>query len=102
MGDDQLEAVAQSPRYRRLVKRRGRLAAVLTTIMLVVYLGYILLVAFAKDWLGRSLDGGATSVGIVVGFGVILLAIALTGFYVWRANREFDGEIAAIVAEASA
>jgi uncharacterized membrane protein (DUF485 family) len=67
--------------------------------MLVVYFGYILLVAFAKAWLGRSLAGGATSIGIVVGFGVILLAIALTGFYVWRANREFDGEIAAIKAE---
>lgn len=102
VGDTKLEAIAHSPRYQRLVMRRGRLGAMLTAVMLVVYFGYILLVAFARGWLGRTLAGGATSVGIAVGFGLILLAIALTGFYVWRANREFDAEIAAIVTEAHA
>jgi uncharacterized membrane protein (DUF485 family) len=99
-GDTELTTVADSPRFQRLLKRRGRLSATLTIIMLVVYFGYILLVAFAKAWLARPLAGGATSIGIAVGFGVILLAIALTGFYVWRANSEFDAEIAAITAEA--
>lgn len=95
-----LERLADDPRYRRLVRRRGRLGAVLTAIMLVVYLGYILLVAFDRPFLAQSLAGGATSVGIPIGLGVILLAIGLTAFYVHRANREFDAEVAAIRAEA--
>jgi len=99
---EMLERLAVDPRYRRLVARRGRLAAVLTAIMLAAYLGYILLVAFGKPLLARSLAGGATSVGIPVGLGVILLAIALTGVYVWAANRAFDVEVAAIVADARA
>ncbi|GGB30083.1 membrane protein [Sphingomonas metalli] len=94
-----LERLADDPRYRRLVRRRGRLGAVFTGIMLVAYLGYILLVAFDKPLLARPVAGGATSVGIPLGLGVILLAILLTGLYVRRANREFDAEVAAIVAE---
>lgn len=94
------EQVADDPRYRRLVRRRTRLSGALTATMLAAYLGYILLVAFDKPLLARSLSGGATSIGIPVGLGVILLAIALTGLYVHRANREFDAELAAIVAEA--
>ncbi|MBY9062050.1 DUF485 domain-containing protein [Sphingomonas yunnanensis] len=98
--DAALELLAEHPRYRRLVRRRGRLALSLTALMLVGYLGYVLLVAFDKPLLARSLAGGATSWGIPIGLGVILLAIALTGIYVYRANREFDAEVAAIVAEA--
>lgn len=97
--DHALERLADVSRYRRLVRRRGRLGVALTGIMLVAYLGYVLLVAFDKSLLARPLAGGATSVGIPIGLGVILLAIALTGFYVYRANREFDAEVAAIVAE---
>ncbi len=99
-GEAALERLAEDPRYRRLVRRRGRLGLVLTAIMLVAYLGFVLLVAFDKPLLARSLTGGATSLGIPLGLGVILLAIALTGLYVYRANREFDAEVAAIVAEA--
>ena len=95
--DAALERLAEDPRYRRLVRRRFRLALVLTGLMLAAYFGFILLVAFAKPFLAQSLWGGATSVGIPVGLGVIGFAILLTGIYVRRANREFDGEVAAIV-----
>ncbi|WP_347303298.1 DUF485 domain-containing protein [Croceibacterium sp. TMG7-5b_MA50] len=95
-----LERLADDPRYRRLVRRRGRLGMVLTGIMLIAYFGFILLVAFDRPFLAQSLAGGATSVGIPIGLGVIMLAIGLTGFYVHRANREFDAEVAAIVAAA--
>lgn len=94
-----LVRLADDPRYRRLVARRGRLGATLAVVMLVAYFGFILLIAFNKALLARSLSGGATSLGIPIGLGVILLAIALTGLYVSRANREFDGEVARLVEE---
>jgi uncharacterized membrane protein (DUF485 family) len=103
MGEDTaaLERLAGDPRYRQLVSRRARFAATLTAIMFAAYFGFVLLVAFDKPFLARSLSGGATSVGIPLGLGVILLAIALTALYVRRANAEFDVATAELVAEAA-
>lgn len=97
--DDALERLASDPRFRALVTRRNRFAAALSAVVLLAYFGFVLLVAFAKPLLARPLAGGATSLGIPIGLGVILLAIALTGAYVRRANREFDPEMARLVAE---
>ena len=40
--------------------------------------------------MAMTVGGGATSVGIPLGLGVIVSAILLTGIYVRRANGEFD------------
>lgn len=85
-----MAGIAADPRYLALVRRRGRFTWALTGVMLVAYLGFILLIAFDKALLARPVAGGVTSWGIVLGFGVIVLAIALTGVYVRRAATEFD------------
>ncbi|WP_230480497.1 DUF485 domain-containing protein [Sphingomonas sp. Leaf21] len=94
--------LARDPRYIALIQRRGRFTTALTAIMLVVYFGFILVIAFDKALLARPIGGGATSWGIPVGLGVIALAILLTGLYVWRANRDFDPVIDELRAEAQA
>lgn len=91
--------VAQSPRYRQLVRERSRFAWTLTAIMLAVFFGYILLIAFAPQVLAQRISG-ATTLGIPVGLGVILIGILLTGIYVHRANRRYDPLIAEILREA--
>lgn len=96
---ERYQAIERDPRYQALLRRRGRFAWVLTAIILVVYFGFVGLVAFDKPLLAASLSGGATSVGIPIGLGIILLSILLTGLYVRRANGEFDAELAAIRAE---
>jgi uncharacterized membrane protein (DUF485 family) len=70
--------------------RRNRIAAVLTTVMMIGYFGFILLVAFAKPTAGHLLAGGRVSVGIVLGASVIVLAPTLTAIYVRWANRHYD------------
>lgn len=101
--DEQSEArvaaIAADPRYQRLVRERSRFAWRLTGVMLVVFFGYILLIAFDKALLARPVFGGTTSLGIPLGLGVILAGVALTGVYVRRANREFDPQVRAILAE---
>jgi uncharacterized membrane protein (DUF485 family) len=97
---DRLEALAQDPRYRELLARRGRFTALLTAAMLIVYFGFILLIAFDKALLARPIGAGVTSLGIPVGLGVIFVAILLTGLYIRRANHEYDDRIAALRAEA--
>ncbi len=68
--------------------------------MMVVYYGYILLIAFNKEWLATKIGGGVTSIGIPMGLGVIIFTIVLTAIYVRRANTEFDTEAAAVLKEA--
>ena len=85
-----IAAMASDERYQRLVRRRSRFGWLLTAIMLTIYFGYILTIAFRRDLLARPIGDGVTSLGIPVGIGVILAGIFLTAIYVRRANREFD------------
>lgn len=87
---EQIAAVQAHPKYQELVRRRTRFGWVMTAIMLVAYFGYVLLIAFNKEFLARPIGAGVTSIGIPLGFGIIILGIALTAIYVRRANSEYD------------
>ncbi len=94
----QFARIAADPRYRELVRRRSRFTWTLTAIMLIVYYGYIVLIAFNKEFLAQPMfNGSATSLGIPIGLGVILIAILLTGLYVRRANRDFDPMLGSVL-----
>jgi uncharacterized membrane protein (DUF485 family) len=95
-----LRAVAENPKYKKLIAKRTRFGWILTAIMLVCYYGYVSLIAFDKAFLAKPIGGGEMSVGIPLGFGLIVLAIILTGVYVIRANGEFDRLTREIVEEA--
>ena len=86
-----IERIAADPNYRELRAKRLRFGWTLTLMMLVVYYGFILLIAFRKDLLATPIsDGGVTTWGIPIGFGVIVFTILITAVYVRRANREYD------------
>jgi len=72
-----------------IASRRLRVALALTAAMLVVYFGFILLIAFAKDFLSRTITDGL-SVGMALGVVVILTTWALTWIYVRWANRVYE------------
>jgi uncharacterized membrane protein (DUF485 family) len=93
---ERLARIAADPRYKALLTRRARFTWMLTSIMLAAFFGYILLIAFNKPLLAQRISGGATSLGIPVGLGVILLGIFLTGVYVHRADKDFDPMIKSI------
>ena len=90
MKADNQQDILVNPKFRRLVETRRAFAWTLSAIMLAIYLGYIVLVAYDKPLLAIKVGGGTTSVGILVGLGVILSAIVLTGIYVVVANTRFD------------
>lgn len=102
MDETTLAKIEISPRYQELIRRRTRLGAMLTALVLLAYFGFIATIAFDKPLLAAPIGSGVTSVGIPVGFGLILFAILLTGFYTWRANREFDRLTRAILEEVAA
>jgi uncharacterized membrane protein (DUF485 family) len=80
----------------RLARRRWTIAAILTAVMVVVYFGFIVLVAFAKPTAGMLLAGGRLSLGIVLGASVIVVAPVVTGIYVRWANRRYDDAVRAL------
>lgn len=85
-----VERIKNDPEFHELVAKRSAFAWLLTVLMMLIYFGFILLVAFQKDVLGRSISGGVTTLGIALGIGVIVSAFVLTGVYVLRANATFD------------
>src|SRR4051794_30703556 len=91
------ESIERNPNYQELVRRRSSLGWTLSLIMLVIYFGFILLVAYAPKFLGMQLGTGVTTIGIPIGLFVILSAFVLTGVYVSKANSKYDALIRRIV-----
>ena len=81
------QRIEDSAHFRELVQKRQRFAFILSIIMLVIYVSFILLIAFAPHW---------------IGIGVIVISFVLTGIYVWRANGEFDRLNKAVLREVQA
>lgn len=90
MTDEPHLRVLNNPHFQELVRRRSSFAWTLSIIMLVIYFGFIALIAFDKSLLAMKIGAGVTSLGIVLGLVVIVVAFLLTGIYVRRANGEFD------------
>lgn len=96
MEEDLAQRIIANPNYQRLVSTRSTYGWVLAGMMMVVYYGYILLVAFGKSLLSARIGDGVMTWGIPIGLFVIVFTVAITGIYVWRANREFDDQTAEI------
>lgn len=91
MMDRQLvEKIKSDPDFQKLVSERNRVMITLTIIELVVYFGFILLVAFNKQFLASKIGDGVATIGIPIGIGVIVISFVLTGVYVYIANRDYD------------
>ncbi|WP_026687923.1 DUF485 domain-containing protein [Azovibrio restrictus] len=99
MKEDINEKVRANPKYQQLVKTRTAYGWFMTICMLIVYYGYIALIAFNKEFLSQKLGEGVTTIGIPIGVGVIVFTIVITGIYVRRANNEFDAVTAEIIKE---
>jgi len=82
--------IAADPNYQALKAKRSSFGWILTLAMLVVYYGFIILIAFRKDVLSARIGDGVMTWGIPIGFGVIIFTILITAIYVRRANGEFD------------
>ena len=90
METDLATRIAGLPQYQELKARRSRFGWWLTLAMMLVYYGFILLVAFNKPFLSQRLGEGVMTMGIPIGFGVIVFTVVITAFYVLRANKQYD------------
>ena len=101
MTDPMVERIQRNPKYQQLKRTRSRYGWTLAILMLIVYYGYIALIAFDKEFLAKPMGAGVTTIGIPIGMAVIVFSIVITGLYVRRANSEFDALTREIIEEAT-
>ncbi len=101
MSDPIVEKISNNPKYQELKAKRNRFGWTLAIIMLIVYYGYIALIAFNKAFLAQPIGNGVTTLGIPLGMGVIIFTIIITVIYVRRANTEYDAVTQEILKDAS-
>jgi len=90
MASREQQRILENAKFQELIRTRTSFAWTLAAVMLVIYLAFILLVAFLPGLMAVKIAGGATSLGIVLGLVVIVSAFVLVGIYVQRANGRFD------------
>ena len=100
MSDSIVAKIEANPKYHELRRKRNTFGWTLTILMLIVYFGYIALIAFNKPFLAQPIGNGVTTLGIPIGLGVIIFTILITGIYVRRANGEYDRLTSEILEEA--
>lgn len=97
---DQLYArIFADAEFQALQRRRQRFSWLLSALVFAGFLLFILLVAFAPAWLAVPMSPDSViSRGIPLGSATIAFGFLLTGVFVYRANGEFDRDMARIVA----
>ena len=98
---DIIDRVSKNPKFHEFIATRNTYSIIMTILGAAAYYGFILLVAFNKEFLGQKMGAGVTTIGVPIGVGVIVFTIIITWIYVRRANGEFDDEANEIIKGAS-
>ena len=101
MSSEIYERMRGNPKFQTLVSRRGRFAWTLAILVLGMFYGFVLTVAFWPALLGRPvLPGSTLTIGVAMEFFMFVFFWVLTAVYVRRANGEFDELTQGIVKDA--
>ena len=90
MDERQVDAILHNPKFKEMVAKKSKLSWTLTAIMLFVYVGFMLLVGYNKEFLKSSFSGGVTTWGMPLGLSIIVLSFVLCGVYSYIANNKLD------------
>ena len=75
--------------FKSLRNKKNSISIALTVLELILYFGFIALIAFNRGFLSQKISGDIT-VGIPIAVGVIVLSWILTGIYIRWANTKYD------------
>lgn len=91
MNRELVDRIKNNPKYTELISKRSSFAVKLAIFMLVVYYGFVLTIAFNKEFFATKLSADSVmSIGWPIGAGIIIIAFITTVIYVIRANGEFE------------
>lgn len=95
------ERLRRNPKFDELVQKRGSFARTLAAIVLIIFYGFFMLVAFNPKVLGQPIaEGSMWAIGYTAELVMFVFFWLLTLLYVRRANGEFDDLTAQIIKEA--
>jgi uncharacterized membrane protein (DUF485 family) len=96
---DQFATIQAAPEFAELRRKLRRFVFPMTALFLAWYAAYVLLGAFAHDFMATKVFGNINA-GLLIGLGQFLTTFLITGLYVQFADRELDPRAAAIRSEA--
>jgi uncharacterized membrane protein (DUF485 family) len=83
------EAIERSPEFQELVHRRRRFVIPCTAFFLAWYMAFIIVCAYAPDFMGDSVYQGLT-VGYCYALTQFVMVFVLGVWYLRKSDREFD------------
>lgn len=83
------EEILEDDDFKSLSSQKNVISVILTILELVLYFGFIALIAFNKPFLASKLSGAIT-IGIPIAVGTIILSWVFTGIYIYWANSKYD------------
>jgi uncharacterized membrane protein (DUF485 family) len=94
MSTKTIHELLEDPEFKTLARQKDTISMVLTILELIVYFGFIALVAYNKAFLARKIaDGSAITIGIPIAVGAIVISWLLTGVYIYWANTKYDAMV---------
>ena len=84
------------PLYQNLIKLRFIIIFPLLLLTIIPYFSFIWVIAFHPTYFGTLITGTSISIGILLGFLLILLIFLITLLYVYLANKKLEPLILAI------
>lgn len=100
-GNPDFAAIRQTPELTRVRSRLARFVWPVTGFVLVWYLTYVLLGAYAPGLMTRPV-WGSVNLGLVLGLSQFLTTIVIMLGYSWFARRHIDPDVAALRERAGA
>ena len=83
------QEILEDKDFQSLSSQKFAISTILTILELVMYFGFIALIAFNKPFLSQKISGAIT-IGIPIAVGTIFLSWVLTGIYIRWANNTYD------------
>jgi len=88
------EDILNDPDFQKLSGQKDTISMILTILELVLYFGFIALIAYDKPFLAQKMsEGGSATIGIPIAVGTIVLSWIFTGIYIWWANAKYDAMV---------
>lgn len=86
--------IIEDPDFASLVSKKNTFSIILTVLELVLYFGFVGLIAYNKPFLSQKLsEGGATTIGIPIAVLTIFFSWVLTAIYIFWANASYDSDV---------
>lgn len=91
IGKKTVHEILEDEDFKAMVSKKNTFSYFMTILELILYFGFVALIAYNKPFLARKLsEDGATTIGIPIAVMTIVLSWVLTTIYIIWANSSYD------------